>query len=78
MNNNELSLDDLNKVTGGVGNGQRMPGVSCPKCGGYVPVSIEQILYANSLCCPSCGYRFSIDSQNRDSAGSDNTWNGKS
>ena len=77
MSNNELSLDDLNSVTGGVGNGQRMPGVSCPKCGGYVPVSIEQILYANSLCCPSCGYKFSFR-QNGDSAESGNTWNGKS
>lgn len=77
MSNNELNPDELNNVTGGEGDGYRMPGVPCPQCGGYVPVSEAMILYADSFSCPSCGCRFSFR-QNGDSAESGNTWNGKS
>ncbi|SDG04699.1 hypothetical protein SAMN05216518_11855 [Bacteroidales bacterium KHT7] len=40
---------------------QRMPGMPCPRCGSYIPTSIQQILFSNSLCCPLCGLRLNID-----------------
>ncbi|SEA08546.1 hypothetical protein SAMN05216455_103112 [Segatella bryantii] len=40
---------------------QRMPGMPCPRCGSYIPTSIQQILFSNSLCCPACGLKLNID-----------------
>jgi predicted RNA-binding Zn-ribbon protein involved in translation (DUF1610 family) len=49
-------------------NQQRMPGMPCPNCGNFIPTSIQQILFSNSLFCPSCGLRINIDKRKSDKA----------
>lgn len=34
---------------------QQPPGIQCPRCGNLIPASIQQILFANNLLCPTCG-----------------------
>lgn len=38
----------------------RMPGIDCPFCGGFIPTSLQQILYSNCLFCPTCGAKIEI------------------
>ena len=47
---------------------QRMPGISCPHCGNFIPTSIQQILHSGSLFCPTCGFRINIDKRKSDKA----------
>lgn len=37
------------------------PGLPCPVCGGFIPVSITELLTAQGLKCPSCGLPLEID-----------------
>jgi len=47
---------------------QRTPGIPCPHCGNLIPTSIQQILFSNSLFCPTCGFRLNIDKRKSDKA----------
>ena len=72
MNDNELNKDVLNNVTGGEGEINGVPGMTCPQCGGFVPVSVSLLMHSDSLCCPTCGLRFDLKGQNSYSTESDN------
>ena len=39
----------------------RMPGFSCPSCGGFIPTSISQILFSTNVYCPTCGLKINMD-----------------
>lgn len=47
---------------------QRVPGIRCPHCGNFIPISIQQILYSKSLFCPTCGLKLDIDKRKSDKA----------
>lgn len=47
---------------------QRTPGIQCPHCGNMIPTSIKQILFSNSLFCPTCGLKINIDKCKSDKA----------
>lgn len=47
---------------------QRMPGIQCPRCGNFIPTSIQQILFANNLLCPTCSLKLNIDKNKSDKA----------
>ena len=47
---------------------QRTPGIQCPHCGNMIPTSIKQILFSNSLFCPTCGLTINIDKRKSDKA----------
>ena len=34
---------------------QRPSGMPCPQCGGFIPVSMQQIITDSSILCPHCG-----------------------
>lgn len=48
--------------------GQRIPGIQCPRCNNFIPTSIQQLLSASSLLCPTCGLKLSIDKNKSDRA----------
>ena len=48
----QVTMDDLTQY--------RLPGIRCPLCSGFIPVSIQQLLYANCIICPSCGLKLTI------------------
>ena len=43
---------------------QRIPGMPCPRCGNFIPTSINELLSANYLRCPTCQLQLNIDRQN--------------
>lgn len=47
---------------------QHMSGVPCPNCGNFIPISMQQILFSNSICCPICGLSINIDKRKSDKA----------
>ena len=47
---------------------QRLPGIRCPKCGNFIPTSIQQILFSSCLFCPTCGLKLNIDKRKSDKA----------
>lgn len=47
---------------------QHMPGIPCPNCGNFIPTSIQQILFSNSICCPICGLSININKRKSDKA----------
>ena len=47
---------------------QRISGIRCPYCGNFIPASIQQILFSDSLFCPTCGLRLNIDKKKSDKA----------
>jgi len=47
---------------------QHMPGILCPNCGNFIPTSIQQILFSNSICCPICGLSININKRKSDKA----------
>lgn len=53
-----INIDDLKNVTGGAASG--VPGITCPDCGGFIPVSIQQLMDTGILFCPVCGLRLTI------------------
>ena len=57
----ELRDEDLNNVAGG--NDQRVPGLSCPRCGSFIPTSIQALLTSNFLDCPLCNLTLGLDCQ---------------
>ena len=42
---------------------QRPSGMLCPQCGGFIPVSMQQIIADSSILCPHCGLRLYINQQ---------------
>ncbi|MBQ5494972.1 MAG: hypothetical protein IIT76_07185 [Prevotella sp.] len=42
---------------------QRPSGLPCPQCGGFIPVSMQQIITDSSILCPHCGLRLNINQQ---------------
>ena len=65
----EITQEELDKIVGGYiptsprkdQQQQRMPGMACPRCGNFIPTSIQQILFSNVLFCPTCGLKLNID-----------------
>lgn len=49
----QLAAEDLTE--------QQIPGIKCPICKKGIPVSIQQLLYAEVIQCPICGTNFIID-----------------
>lgn len=47
---------------------QQPPGIQCPRCGNLIPASIQQVLFANNLLCPTCGLRLNIDKNKSEKA----------
>ena len=47
---------------------QHMPGMPCPNCGNFIPISIQQILFSKCLYCPICGFSINIDKRKSDKA----------
>lgn len=45
---------------------QKPSGMNCPICGGFIPISIQQILDAGQVVCPHCSLVLNINkSQSR-------------
>jgi len=40
---------------------QRISGMPCPECNGFIPISMYQLLSLNSIFCPNCGLRLEIN-----------------
>lgn len=36
-------------------------GMSCPQCGGYIPLSLEELLTGRSITCPHCDLHLTIN-----------------
>ncbi len=36
-------------------------GMSCPQCGGYIPLSLEELLTGRSITCPHCDLQLTIN-----------------
>lgn len=36
-------------------------GITCPKCSGFIPLSLFQLVSCSEFVCPQCGLRLSID-----------------
>lgn len=41
----------------------KVPGLSCPLCGKYIPTSIAVLLSGSGLDCHSCGLHLEIDKE---------------
>ena len=61
-----LSIDDLNKVTGGEDDGGPN-GYNCPVCQGFIPVSVKELFHNITVVCPSCHLQLTIDDLKNDS-----------
>ena len=59
--NKELNLKELEQAAGGAAS--RPSGMPCPKCGGFITVTMGQITTADSLLCPHCGLKLNINQQ---------------
>lgn len=40
---------------------QKRSGMSCPKCGEFIPISMEEIIVGLSFICPGCGLKLDVD-----------------
>ncbi|MDJ0679895.1 MAG: hypothetical protein QNJ18_08545 [Xenococcaceae cyanobacterium MO_167.B52] len=40
---------------------QRSPGISCPRCGFFIEMSVQSLLYQASFQCPGCLLTLSMD-----------------
>ncbi len=59
-----LTDEDLNNIGGGTDNeGQRISGIPCPSCYGFIPITMYQLISGGSIFCPQCGLRLDIDKQ---------------
>lgn len=43
-------------------------GMSCPQCGGYIPLSLEELLTGRSITCPHCNLHLTINRKVADKA----------
>ncbi len=39
----------------------RIPGMNCPQCGRFIPISITELISASFIDCPHCQLRLTID-----------------
>lgn len=39
----------------------RISGMKCPVCEGFIPISVQQLLFENGVSCPQCGQSFIIN-----------------
>ena len=46
----------------------RISGMPCPNCGGYIPISIHQIISSIAIYCPNCGLKLDINKEASDKA----------
>ena len=63
----ELSDEDLEGIAGGLGKKTTETGFKCPQCGGFVPVSMYQIMASSSVFCANCGLRMDIAKEQSES-----------
>lgn len=63
-----LNEKELKNISGGVTNqgvegndAEHIPGMTCPNCGGFVPVPVEQVLHSSTIFCPNCNFRIKVD-----------------
>ena len=61
-----LSIDDLNKVTGGEDDGGQN-GLRCPVCHNFIPASVLELYQKTVFKCPTCSLELSIDDLKNDS-----------
>lgn len=47
-----LTDKDLEKVSGGTST--QIPGISCPCCGKFIPITITELMTQGRLRCPYC------------------------
>lgn len=47
---------------------QQIPGMACPNCQEFIPISIVDLLFTMSIRCPHCLLRLDIDRQNSQKA----------
>ena len=40
---------------------RHVSGMTCPVCKGFIPVSIQQLLFENGISCPHCGQLYIIN-----------------
>ncbi len=45
------------------GRHQRISGMKCPVCEGFIPISIQQLLFDGGISCPHCGLLMTINRQ---------------
>lgn len=43
------------------GRRQRVSGMNCPVCEGFIPISIPQLLFDGGISCPHCGLLMTIN-----------------
>ncbi len=66
----ELEDEDLDLINGGMQthgtsrttlhDGSHPAGMPCPKCNGFIPISMYQLLSGNSIYCPNCGLKLDL------------------
>lgn len=57
----ELSEKDLDAVIGGQNDSRQQPGLNCPQCGSFIPLTIDTIQNSRSVTCTKCYLRLNID-----------------
>lgn len=57
-----LTDKDLETVSGGTST--QMPGISCPRCGKFIPTTITELMTQGRLRCPYCLSILNIDRKN--------------
>ena len=62
----ELRDDELSAVTGAGDAKQRVPGVQCPRCNAFIPVTIAELLHMTVLRCPTCQLEMDVSKQKLD------------
>lgn len=40
---------------------EKTSGLSCPQCGGYIPLSLEELLKCGTITCPHCDLHMTIN-----------------
>lgn len=61
-----ITEKDLELATGGIAqhweeDRQKTPGISCPNCGKFIPITITELLTAPRIRCPYCLSVIAID-----------------
>ena len=57
-----LTEEELNAVSGG--KSTQIPGISCPRCGKFIPTTITELMTQGRLRCPYCLSILNIDRKN--------------
>ncbi len=61
-----LTDEEIESVCGGTSS--RIPGMTCPNCGKFIPTSIMELCVQKRLRCPYCLLVMNIDSKNLNTA----------